>query len=268
MSAFLNGLRPTLHISHRGGSAVAPENTMTAFRDAVDRWRTDVLELDVHATRDGVLVVHHDPTVDRCTDGAGAIAAMTANEIDALDAGHRFTVDGTTFPHRARGVHVPRFREVLDAFPSTRLNVELKSEASGAELIFADELHAANAIDRVCIGSEDDALAGRLHALLPEACHFYPRDALTQLVMALKSGQAPPIDDRFAVLDMPLFFGETRLVDDAFLRAAKDLGKWVNVWTVDDEAEMRRCVREGVGGVMTDRPDVLRRVLSTPASSA
>ena len=260
--AFLRGLRPTLHISHRGGSALAPENTMVAFRDAVDRWKTDVLELDVHATRDGVLVVHHDPTVDRCTDGAGAIAAMTANEIEALDAGHRFTVDGATFPHRGRGVRVPRFRDVLDAFPSTRLNVELKSEAAGAERLFADELRAAKAIDRVCIGSEEDALAARLHALLSDACHFYPRDALTRLVMAMKSGEPAPVDDRFAVLDMPLYFGETRLIDDAFLARARELRKWVNVWTVDDEAEMRRCVREGVGGVMTDRPDVLRRVLT------
>jgi glycerophosphoryl diester phosphodiesterase len=260
--AFLRGLRPTLHISHRGGSACAPENTMLAFREAIERWKTDVLELDVHATRDGVLVVHHDPIVDRCTDGTGAIATMTAGELAALDAGHRFTVDGKDFPHRARGVRIPRFRELLDAFPSMHLNVELKSEAAGAERLFVDELRAANAIDRVCIGSEDDALGARLHALLPDACHFYPRDALTTLVMAIKSGAPAPSDDRFAVLDMPLFFGETRLVDDAFLTAARAMGKWVNVWTVDDEAEMRRCVREGVGGVMTDRPDVLRRVLS------
>jgi glycerophosphoryl diester phosphodiesterase len=255
-------LKPTLHISHRGGSALAPENTMTAFRDAVDRWKTDVLELDVHATRDGVLVVHHDASVDRCTDGTGAIASMTAKEIERLDAGHRFTIDGATFPHRARGLRVPRFREVLDAFPSTRLNVELKGEASsGAERLFVDALRAARAVDRVCIGSEDDALAARVFDLLPDACHFTPRDALTRLVMALESGAPPPNDDRFVVLDMPLFFGETRLIDDAFLARARELGRWVNVWTVDDEEEMRRCVREGVGGVMTDRPDVLRRVI-------
>src|ERR671919_1607037 len=99
MHRFFAGLEPTLHISHRGGSKLAPENTLAAFALAVERYRTDMLELDVHQTRDGVWVVSHDATVDRCTDGSGAIAELPLEEIQRLDAGHRFTSDeGQTFP--------------------------------------------------------------------------------------------------------------------------------------------------------------------------
>ena len=261
---FLQGLRPTLLIAHRGGALVAPENTLVAFRQAVDVHRADMLELDVHATADGVLVVAHDDDLDRCTDGQGPIARRTWAELSTLDAGHRFAVDGA-FPQRGRGVRIPRFADVLDAFPETRLNVELKPTALGQEAKLAATIRDAGATNRVCIGSESDEVGARLHAVFPEACHFYPRDALIALVFALKSGSPPPPEPRYAVLDMPLFFEGTRLVDRAFLEAARALGKWVNVWTVDDEAEMRRCVDDGVGGVMTDRPDVLRRVLDARA---
>jgi glycerophosphoryl diester phosphodiesterase len=260
--AFLKGLRPTLHIAHRGGSLLAPENTLEAFRAAVEHWRTDVLELDVHLTRDGALVVAHDPTLERCTDGDGAIAAKTLAELRRLDAGFRFSSDGgATFPFRGRDVRIPTLREVLDAFPATRINLELKPEAEGAELALADELRRAGAVERACIGSADDAVADRLHRALPDACHFFPEHALTRLVMALKSGAPVPRDDRFAVLDMPTNYQGIPLVDRAFLDAAAALGKWVNVWTVDERDEMESLVALGVGGIMTDRPDVLRAVL-------
>ena len=106
---FLENIRPTLHISHRGGAALAPENTMEAFESAVSRHGTQMLELDVHVTRDGVVVVAHDETVDRCTEGTGAIASMGWEEVARLDAGHRFTVDGgRTFPYRGKDVRIPR----------------------------------------------------------------------------------------------------------------------------------------------------------------
>ena len=262
MHPFVSGLEPTLHIAHRGGAKVAPENTLAAFTLAVERYRTDMLELDVHRTRDGVWVVSHDETVDRCTDGAGDIASLTLEEIKRLDAGYRFTPDGgRTFPFRGKGVQVPTLREVLEGFGDVRLNVEVKRATEGIEKSFSDELRHAGALGRVCCGSEDDALAVRLHQLLPEECHFYPRDALAAFVVAVKSGEPPPLDPRFSVLDMPLYFGDERLVDAALLAAVRANERWLNVWTVDDPIEMTRLVREGVGGIMTDRPDLLRSVL-------
>jgi len=259
---FLQGFRPTLHIAHRGGALLAPENTLAAFRAAVERWRTDMLELDLHATRDGELVVSHDPTLQRCTDGEGRIAEHTVTDVQRLDAGFHFTADGgRTHPFRGQGVRIPTFREVLRAFPGIRLNVEVKAEAPGVEAAVAGLLRAEGAADRVCLGSELDPLAERLVEAAPEVCAFYPRDALTQLVLAIKSGAEPPDDPRFQVLDMPLDYGEVRLVDPPFLEATTRLGRWVNVWTIDDVETMRALVAIGVGGIMTDRPDLLREVL-------
>jgi glycerophosphoryl diester phosphodiesterase len=257
---FFQGLRPTLAIAHRGGALVAPENTIFAFHQAIEVHRADMLELDVHVTADGVLVVVHDDDVDRCTDGHGPIAGLSWAQLSTLDAGHGFTRDGA-FPFRGQGLRIPRFAEVLDAFPETRLNVELKPTALGQEARFAATIRDAGATNRVCVGSESDAVAARLHDVFPEACHFYPKDALIALVFSLKSGAPAPVEPRYTVLDMPLSWEGTRLVDPPFLKAAHDLGKWVNVWTVDDPADMRRCIDEGVGGVMTDRPDLLRAVL-------
>lgn len=261
MHPFLQGLRPTLHIAHRGGSLLGPENTLWAFRRAVEEFHTDMLELDVHLTKDGEVVVSHDGTLERCTDGRGAIGDLTLAQVQAVDAGYHFSPDGQTFPLRGQGVRIPTLREVLRAFPSLRLNIELKDAPVGGEDVFARLLRAEKAVDRVCVGSESDALADRLHDELPEALHFYPRNALMQFVLSLKAGNAPVDDPRFTVLDMPLSFQGYRLVDAPLLDAVHRLGKWLNVWTVDDPDDMRRCILEGVGGVMTDRPDLLRDAL-------
>lgn len=271
MPKFLQGLKPTLHISHRGGALLAPENTLHAFRMAVERYHTQMLELDVHLTRDGEVVVAHDATLDRCTDGTGPISALTLSELRRLDAGFRFTPDGgRTFPFRGKGVRVPTLREVLLAFPGLRINLEMKPVTPGTEEVLHQVLSAERALELVCMGSEHDSVGERLFARMPDACHFYPRDALAAYVIGLRSGETPEVDPRYTVLDMPLYFGEVRLVDEGFLRTVASHGKWVNVWTVDDPAEMRRLVAEGVGGIMTDRPDLLRQVLdaASPASQA
>ncbi len=263
---------PTLAIAHRGGAGVSPENTLFAFTEAVTKHEVHMLELDVQATRDGVLVIAHDDDVDRCTEGRGLVASFDHVELLRLDAAHRFTLDaGASFPERGKGHRIPRLRELLDALPKTPLNIELKPAAAAYAAAFVDELKHAGALERVCIGSEDDALGLRLVELAPEACHFYARDALIAAVFALKSGNDAPVldDSRVQVLDMPLQWEGMRLVDPAFLAAARARGRWVNVWTVDDEAELARCVAEGIPGVMTDRPDRLASLLGPkPANSA
>src|SRR5678809_1024211 len=143
---FLLGLKPTLHISHRGGAALAPENTLDAFRMAVDRYRTDMLELDVRLTRDGVVVVSHDATTGRCCERDLQIAATNLKELQQLDAGHRFTPDGgATFPSRGRGIRIPTHQEVLRAFPNVKLNVELKAIQEGLPDAFAQVIRGEKA---------------------------------------------------------------------------------------------------------------------------
>jgi glycerophosphoryl diester phosphodiesterase len=266
---FLNGLRPTLHIAHRGGAALAPENTLVAFRDAVERYRTDVLEIDVHATSDGAIVVAHDPTLDRTTDLSGPIASRALAEVQRADAGYRFTPDGgRTFPFRGAGVRVPLLSEVLLAFPDMRWNVEIKVDTPGVEHLVAKVIRDAGAASRVCIGSEGDAMAARIVQAMPEACVFYPVNAGTDFVMRLKSGAPDVPASPYLVLDMPLYYQGMRLVDAAFLERVSALGRWVNVWVIDEPEEMRKLVAEGVGGIMTDRPDLLRDVLDEATGRA
>jgi glycerophosphoryl diester phosphodiesterase len=240
---------------------LAPENTLVAFRLAHERYRTDMLELDVHLSRDGALLVAHDATLERCTNGEGLLADHSAAELRVLDAGYCFTPDGLRFPFRGTGVQIPLLEEVLEAFPSVRINLELKTAAPGAPELLARALRRAGAVGRVMCGSEQDAVSAALQAQLPEAAHYFPREALTRWVLAVRAGQVPAGDARYAALDVPLEHAGVRLVDAALLAAAREQGIWVNVWTVDAPEEMRALVRLGVGGIMTDRPDLLRAVL-------
>ncbi|MFZ5444313.1 MAG: glycerophosphodiester phosphodiesterase [Myxococcota bacterium] len=250
---YLQGLRAPLHISHRGGAALYPENTMFAFEQAVRVHRTDMLELDVHASADGRVVVAHDDTLERCTDGAGPLAAHRWDELAKLDAGYHFR------DFRGRGIGLPLFEAVLDAFPTLRINVEVKAERAIEP--FVALLKRRDELARLCIGSEHDTIAAQLAARLPGACLFYPRDALAAFVLPTKAGEPPDDDGRFTVLDMPLHWEGVRLFDAELAKIAAAHGKWINVWTVDEEADMRQAIADGVGGIMTDRPDVLRRVL-------
>lgn len=260
MHRFLEGLRPTLNIAHRGGAGCFPENTMVAFEGAV-ALGAHMLELDVHLSADGEVVAAHDDTLDRCTDATGPLVALTAAQLARVDAGHAFTPDGTTYPWRGRGVGIPRLAELLQRLPDVRLNVELKCADPALIPLFLQEIRRAGALDRVCMGSEQDAVAASLHEACPQGCHYAPRGPLTAWVTAALTGQPRPRDDRFGVLDMPLDWQGLRLVTPGLLAAARDDGLWVNVWTVDALADLEALCDLGVGGIMTDRPDRLASVL-------
>jgi glycerophosphoryl diester phosphodiesterase len=223
-----------------------------------------MLELDVHITSDGEVVVAHDATLDRCTDGAGAIAERSFAEIRKLDAGFRFTPDGVSYPYRGSGLRIPRLSEVLAQF-SLPINIDLKPSQEGAESLLAAELRRAGAVERVCVGSSDDDVSARLLHVLPEACHFYPTRALAMTCGAVFSG-VNPAESPYLVLDMPLYMGDARLLTRGLLDWARASARWINVWTIDETEEMHRLVAEGVGGIMTDRPDRLRQVLGEARS--
>lgn len=257
---FFAGLAAPLHISHRGGARVFPENTLFAFQQAQRRYGTQVIELDLHATKDGQLVVSHDPAVDRCTDGTGHIAELTWGELRSLDAAFRLIPEGESQPtFRGKGIGIPRFVDVLRAMPSMRFNVELKADAAFEP--FLALVREEQCLGRLCLGSEHDALATRLSDTLPDALHFFPANALAGFIFAIKGGDAPEDDGRYSVLDMPWAWEGMKVVDETLVRVAKAHGKWINVWTVDEAPAMREAIALGVGGIMTDRPDTLRQVL-------
>lgn len=249
-------------VAHRGGSLVAPENTLVAF-DRATALGADALEIDVRRTRDGAVVVFHDDDTARLTGQNGTIEARSLAEVRALDAAFSFSVDGgSTFPMRELGVGVPTLAEVLERYPAMRLNIDAKPDEPALAEALARVVVEADAVDRVCVGSFFDAQAARLGALLPGAARFLPQGAATCHVLAAKGGgegRGCPRD--YDLADLPHRLNGLTVVDAAVVAHFHELGIPVHVWTVDEEGEMRELLAIGVDGLVTDRPDVAARVL-------
>lgn len=247
-----------LLIAHRGGSGLAPENTLTAFMRADSAWSADMIEMDVRATADGHCIVIHDDTVDRTTDGTGPVAARTLRELQELDAGYRFTPDGGTFPFRGESVRIPTIDEVFEALPRMRFTVEVKAGAAQAPLFAAIRRHGArNRVvaagmydrDRTMFSEYRGAVSGSTEEL--RRFYRYHRLRLGRWVRP-----------RADVVQVPEVWGSRRVVTP---RLVADLGRHdipVHVWTVNETEEMHRLLDWGVEGLVTDRPDRLAAVLN------
>ncbi|NLG62189.1 MAG: glycerophosphodiester phosphodiesterase [Candidatus Cloacimonetes bacterium] len=247
-----------LLIAHRGGAGLYPENTLYAFSRAHELWQADMLELDVHATADGRCVVIHDPTVDRTTDGTGDVASMTLAELQSLDAAYHFSRDGgRTYPLRGRGVRIPTIDEVLEALPTMRITVEVKTGAAQRPLF--DALEAAGARDRIILASAYDRdrtlfheWKGALSASVEHGRRFYTLHRLHCARFGSLSAH---------VVQMPETWDGRRIVTPRFIRDVHRRGSHVHIWTVNETADMERLLDWGADGLVTDRPDRLARVL-------
>jgi glycerophosphoryl diester phosphodiesterase len=256
-------LAPTpIAFAHRGGLALWPENTLVAFRGAVELGFR-YIETDLHVTRDGVIVCFHDPTLMRTTDGAGRLKDLTLEELRGLDAGHRFTPDGgETYPYRGQGITVPTLEEALALHPDLRLNVEMKQREPRMEALLWQEIDRLEAHDRLLVAAEHDPLVHRFRALRPH--HWMPTSpgirGVVRFWAGVRSGLHRYEDYPFDALQVPVSYQRLVVVDRAFIEAAHAHALQVHVWTIDDPTEMRRLLDLGVDGIMTDRPDVLREV--------
>ncbi len=248
------GAPPRL-FGHRGAAGVTPENTLPSFARA-EADGVDVLELDVHATRDGEVIVLHDPTLERTTDGAGPVAALTFTELARLDAGYRFTRDGRAFPFRGQGIRVPRLADLLRAFPDMPLNIEIKSE--GADIISAVVAMVRAAPARIVLAAEHDAIMQAIRAAAPDVPTSLATGEVASFIGALHAGAAPALPEGAVALQIPPSFAEMTLVTAESVAAAHALGAEVHVWTINEAAEARRLLALGCDGIMTDVPHVIR----------
>jgi glycerophosphoryl diester phosphodiesterase len=251
---YLDGPYPRAY-AHRGwhiDDLAGCENTLAAFRRAVLEG-FGYLEMDVHASADGVAVVHHDAMLERTTDGVGPIAAQPAAVLRRT---------------RVRGREpIPLLEEVLAELPSTRITIELKSDAAVDAVL--DVLERTGSWHRVNLGSYKDRRLARARARggarvctsMAQAAAFGLRSRawLDALPGPLSRLPAPPSPGNFAQL--PRRFGALTVVDAWLVRAAHASGREVHVWTVDDPAEMTALLDIGVDGLLSDRPDLLREVL-------
>jgi len=257
---FLEGEHP-IAFAHRGGAKLWPENTLTAFRGALELG-IRYIETDVHRTRDGQLVCFHDRALERTTDGHGPVALHTLAELRRLDAGGRFTRDGRTFPHRGAGVGIPTLEEALALDPGLRFNVEIKPEGPEVvELLWAFvERHRLQ--DRVLVGAAKDRQGLAFRRLARGAVPTSPgARGILRFWLGARTGLHRLLRFDVDALQVPTKHHGLTVVDAAFVRAAHKHGLHVHVWTVDDPGEMRRLLQLGVDGLMSDRPDLLLDVL-------
>jgi glycerophosphoryl diester phosphodiesterase len=257
--------------AHRGGSKLRPENTVLAFDHGL-ALGADGLEFDVHLSRDGMVVIHHDTTLDRTTDGTGPLAALTAAELGRLDAGYHFgppspagslaaSVDGPArHPYRGLAGGVPRLDEVLRRYPAASLIIELKVNEPELAHRTIDALRAAGAIDRAALGSFGTRVLRAARAYEPAIRTGSSREE-TRLALYRSWVRWPVRRPPFREYQVPERAGRTRVVSPRFVRDAHEAGLLVKVWTVDEEADMHRLLGWGVDAIISDRPDVAVRVV-------
>ena len=246
--------------AHRGGAALRPENTIAAFDHGM-ALGADGLEFDVHLSSDGVVVVHHDSTLERTTSGRGAVEQFTAAELAQLDACCHFADASGKHPYRGAGFGVPTLREVLHRYPTAQLIIELKRGGPRLAHAVVDEIRAARAIDRVAVGSFHSSAVRAVRAYEPAlptgAAALETRWALYRSWVGWPLGQTA-----YREFQVPMRSGPTPIVTQRFVNHAHRAGLAVKVWTVNTESEMRRVLDYGVDALITDRPDLARRVLA------
>lgn len=263
--AFFAANRPMV-IAHQGGEGLRPSNTLLAFDNAV-ALGVDVLETDVHSTRDGVLVLIHDDTVDRTTDGAGRVNDLTLEEIKQLDAGNYWTNDdGQTYPYRGQGVRIPTLEEILTAHPQMRFNIEIKQREPSIANSLCETLRRHGLTERTLVASFHGQAMTEFRAACPEVATSMVEDEIRPfyiLNLLFLGGLFNPPGEAFQV---PEYSGERHVLTPRFVRAAQDNGIAIHPWTIDDPADIRRFVDMGVDGIITDRPDVMLQVLEEMAT--
>jgi glycerophosphoryl diester phosphodiesterase len=254
-------------IAHRGGSLLRPENTLPAFDHAVSLG-VDGLELDVHCSRDGEVVVIHDPTLQRTTNGTGCVADFTADQLARLDAAANFGAD-RGWPYRGQGIGIPTLREILSRYPAMPMIVEIK----GHDIAVAERtlklIREARAEDRVIVAGFSHVVMAHVRRLAPHL----PTSASRPEVQSARLRSLCGIKLRltgYRVQVVPFLFRGRRVLTRAYVRAALRAGIPVHSWIVDRPEDLNTVVDWGVTGLISDRPDfaveTARRANAAPSS--
>lgn len=259
---FANERPQTMVFAHRGGGGLYPENTLEAFEYSANLG-VDVLELDVHSTADGKLVVMHDPAVDRTTDGSGKISELTLEQLKRLDAGYHFSSDGgATFPFRGRGVTVPTLEEIFSAFPSMNFNVEPKQQNPSIIKPLCALLRQRRMTEKVIVGSFRQEVIDEFRQQCSEVATSASPSEASQFLAMYKTGLGANYTPPMQALQVPENLGYLSVVTRDFVETAHRLNLKVHVWTVNEKEDMKRLIEMGVDGVMTDYPDRLLELLN------
>jgi glycerophosphoryl diester phosphodiesterase len=251
-----------LTFAHRGGGGLWPENTLQAFRAAIDLGCSH-LETDLRSSKDGEIVLFHDERLERTTNGTGSVSDFTLRELKELDAGYRFSPDGSTYPARGRGFEIPTFAELVAEAPGTCFNVEIK-ERGHPDLPRAlwEFIQRHGIRDRIIVAAEKHRLVRDFRRLSgKQVATAASRRECLKFWLASGLGVTTALDIRYQALQIPVRVRDFRFLTPRLLEAARQRGIAVHVWTIDDPGEMHRLLEAGVDGLMTDFPDRLLAVI-------
>ena len=247
-------------IAHRGFSGKYPENTMISFEKAAEL-PIDAIELDVHTTRDGRIVVLHDPTLDRTTDRSGRVLDFTYEELKRVDAGYRFDPGGKgEHPFRGKGIEIPLLEDVFKRFPGMRFVIEIKQIMPSLEESLYRLIRKYRLSERVIVASEHTEPLERFRGLNPlVATNLSAEEAKTFYRMfRLRLGNFVKIDGD--AMQIPEMFKGESVITPELVSAVKRKGLVLHIWTVNDPEDMQRLIATGVDGIISDFPDRLLRV--------
>jgi len=258
---FVEGAKRPLVIAHRGGGGVFPENTLYAFQSA---WKlgVDVLEMDIRETADGQLVIMHDKSVRRTTDGDGEVSEIKLEDLKKLNAGFNFTADGgQTFPFREQKVSIPTLAEVFTVLPDAKFNLEIKHQTPTMVGSLCRLIREHQMSEKVMVAAFSQTSLDEFRETCPEVATSGSTSEITKFFVYYKSGLGNSYTPLMSALQTPEKVGGWQIVSNEFVETARRLNLQVHVWTVNQPADMQRLIDNQVDGIMTDYPDKLLDLL-------
>ena len=251
-----------LVISHQGGDGLYPSNTLYAFEKSA-QMGVDILELDIHASRDGHLVVIHDETLERTTNGTGLVKEKTLAELQMLDAGYNWSPQrkGETFPYRGQGITIPSLEQVFQAFPNYRINIEIKQQEPRITESLCNLIRQYNRQEQVLIVSFHDSEMKDFRQNCPEVVTAGGPSEIRNFYILHRAFLANLYKPNADAFQVPEYQDKLHIATKRFIKNAQSKNIQVHVWTVDEVVDMQRIIDLGVNGIITDRPDRLMKLL-------
>jgi glycerophosphoryl diester phosphodiesterase len=261
---FFSGPKPRI-IGHRGAAGEAPENTLPSFQRALADG-AGFVELDVHASADGEVIIIHDETVDRTTDGRGPVNGLSLRELKRLNAGYRFTQDGgATYPYRGQRIEIPTLGQLFSFIPEVKAIVEIKQSDPPMVKKVIEAVRRAGKERDVLLATEKDPIMREIRAEIdgtdPAVATGFCYGEVAGFMAWLLGGAAAAFHPLGQAMQLPCEFEGRVLVSEQTINAAHALGIEMFIWTVNDPAEMARLLALGVDGIITDYPARLRSLL-------
>lgn len=248
-------------IAHRGGALEAPENTLYAFEHAVTISPKVILELDVHYTSDKQIVIHHDPVLDRTTDGSGPVKNKSLEEIRKFDAAHYFQDETGRYSLRGKGIRIPTIIELFDKYPDTRMIIEIKPNDRDLAKDLYDIVKKYNRLDKTIIGSEHSRLVQYLRSIDENVLTTAGQDEVLRSLMLLNI-RLPSLDTMKAdAYCIPESSSGIRVLTPGLLEEINKRHKKAYIWTINNDEDMKRLIKDKVHGIITDRPKALSSLL-------